>query len=111
MLKKHLFSKYNSAYFTFLFAQLERVQLVLDIQLFACWVILHSSLTYAVLFSKKIAVSKNYINTFRVSYSLDPDQAPCFVRPDLGPNCFQRLSTDFTNRPCMITVQKIIGQI
>ena len=30
----------------------------------------------------------------RVSNSLDPDQAHHFVRPDLGPNCLQRLSAD-----------------
>ena len=29
-----------------------------------------------------------------MSNSLDPDQAGCFVRPDLGPNCLQRLSAD-----------------
>ena len=28
---------------------------------------------------------------------LDPDQARLFVRPDLGPNCLQRLSADDTN--------------
>ena len=27
-----------------------------------------------------------------MSNSLDPDQAKHFVRPDLGPNCLQRLS-------------------
>ena len=26
--------------------------------------------------------------------SLDPDQVQCFVGPDLGPNCLQRLSAD-----------------
>ena len=31
-------------------------------------------------------------------YSLDPDQAGHFVRPDLGPNCLQRLSADDTSR-------------
>ena len=30
----------------------------------------------------------------RVSNSLDPDQAPHFVRPDLGLNCLQKLSVD-----------------
>ena len=29
-----------------------------------------------------------------MSNSLDPDQARLFVRPDLGPNCLQRLSKD-----------------
>ena len=29
-----------------------------------------------------------------MSNSLDPDQARHFVRPDLGPNCLQRLLAD-----------------
>ena len=29
---------------------------------------------------------------------VDPDQAPHFVGPDLGPNCLQRLSADYTSR-------------
>ena len=33
-----------------------------------------------------------------VSNILDPDQAQHFVRPDLSPNCLQRLSADDTNR-------------
>ena len=36
-------------------------------------------------------------NTFRVSNSLDPDQAQHFVRPDLGPNCLQRLSAELSH--------------
>ena len=37
-------------------------------------------------------LSKNYFMiTIRVSNSLDPDQARCFVRPDLGPKCLQKL--------------------
>ena len=39
----------------------------------------------------------NYLN-FRVSNSLDPDEAQHFVGPDLGPNCFQKLSADDTKR-------------
>ena len=31
-----------------------------------------------------------------MSNSLDPDQARLFVGPDLGPNCWQRLSADDT---------------
>ena len=31
-----------------------------------------------------------------MSNSLDPDQALHYVRPDLGPNCLQRLSADDT---------------
>ena len=34
----------------------------------------------------------DFFNTICVSNSLDPDQARRFVGPDLGPNCFQRLS-------------------
>ena len=37
-------------------------------------------------------------NTTRVSNSLYPDQAWHFVRPDLSPNCLQRLSADDTSR-------------
>ena len=33
-----------------------------------------------------------------MSNTLDPDQAQCFVRPDLGPTCLQRLSADNTSR-------------
>ena len=30
--------------------------------------------------------------------NLDPDQARCFIGPDLGSNCLQRLSADNTSR-------------
>ena len=30
---------------------------------------------------------KSFRNTIRVSNSLDPDQARCFIGPDLGGNC------------------------
>ena len=39
-------------------------------------------------------ISKSTFDTIRVSNNLDPDQARHFVRPDLGPYCLQRLSTD-----------------
>ena len=51
---------------------------------FACWVILHAFLLFAEFFSK-IDIFKNFFqeyNTIKVSYSLDPDQAQHFVRPD-----------------------------
>ena len=38
------------------------------------------------------------MNTIRVSSSLDPDQARRKRRPDLGPNCLQRLSADDNSR-------------
>ena len=41
---------------------------------------------------------QNFFNTIRVSKSLDPDQARHFVRPDLGPNCLQRLSADIAGK-------------
>ena len=41
--------------------------------------------------------SKNYFrNTIRVSNNLDPDQGRGITRPDLGPDCLQKLSTDDT---------------
>ena len=40
---------------------------------------------------KKFFIYKEY--TTRVSNNLDPDQALHSVRPDLGPNSLQRLST------------------
>ena len=47
----------------------------------------------------KLTISKtSFRNTIRVSNSLDQDQAQCFVGPDLGPNCLQRLSAD--NKSC-----------
>ena len=36
--------------------------------------------------------------TLRVSISLDPDQAGCFVSPDLGPNCLQKFLADDTGK-------------
>ena len=46
-------------------------------------------------FFSKWAFSKNsFRNTIRVSTKSDLDQARCFVGPDLGPNCLQRLSAD-----------------
>ena len=33
-----------------------------------------------------------------MSNSLDPDKAPHFVEPDLGPNCLQKLPADDTRR-------------
>ena len=44
-------------------------------------------------FSSKLTVSKNsFMNTITVSNSLDLDQDPRSVGPDLGPNCLQRFS-------------------
>ena len=40
-----------------------------------------------------------------MSNSLDLDQAQHFVRPDLGPNCLQRLSADDTRRQSVLHSQ------
>ena len=48
------------------------------------------------IFSKSTFSKNSFRNTFKVSNSLDPDQAQHFVGPDLGPNCLQRLSADNT---------------
>ena len=47
----------------------------------------------------RIKVFKKILSgiTFIVSNSLDPDQAGHCVRPDLGPNGLQRLSSDDTS--------------
>ena len=60
----------------------------------ACWVIVHASVVICWLFSKWTFSKNSFRNTIWVSNSLDLDQYPCSVRPDLGPNCLQRLSPD-----------------
>ena len=51
---------------------------------FACFFLLLAD------FFSKSTFSKNYFrNIPSVSNSLDPDQAPCFLGPDLGPSCLQ----------------------
>ena len=42
--------------------------------------------------------SRNVRMSIRVSSSLAPDQTRHFVRPDLGPNCLQKLSANETSR-------------
>ena len=41
---------------------------------------------------------QSYRHTITVSNSLDPHHARQVVRPDLGPNCLQRLSADDKSR-------------
>ena len=53
---------------------------------------------FADLLSKLMFSKKIFWNTIRVSISLDPDQVRYFVRPNLGPNCLQRLPVDDTAR-------------
>ena len=38
-----------------------------------------------------------FSNIISVSHRLDPDQAQHFVWFDLGPNCVQRLSVEYTD--------------
>ena len=47
-------------------------------------------LFYRLLIFFKINFFENW-NTIRVSNSLDPDQALCYIGPDLGSNCLQKL--------------------
>ena len=47
-----------------------------------------------IFFSKSTFSKDSFRNTSRVSNILDPDQAQQNVKPDLGPNCLQRLSAD-----------------
>ena len=51
-------------------------------------------LSSADFYSKLSFLKKKSRNTTRVSNILGQDQARHFVRPDLGPNCLQRLSAD-----------------
>ena len=53
---------------------------------------------HLLIFFKINFFKKSFRNTIRVSNSLDPDHARRFVGPDLGPNCFQKLSADDTRR-------------
>ena len=51
------------------------------------------------IFFSKLTFSKiSFRNTIRESNSLHSDQDPHFVGPDLGSNCWQRLSAGDTNR-------------
>ena len=50
------------------------------------------------LFQNQLFQKNSFRNTIRVSNILDPDQARRFVRPDLDPNCLQKLSADDPSR-------------
>ena len=56
-------------------------------------------LSSASYFQNYLFWKNSFRNKIKVSntVSLDPDQARHFVGPDLGPNCFQRLSADDTS--------------
>ena len=51
----------------------------------ACWVMFMLLLSSA---------DNNFRNTIRLVNGFDPDQARCYVGPDLGPNCLQRILAD-----------------
>ena len=50
------------------------------------------------IFSKSTLIKNSFRNTIKVLNGLDPIHSQRFVRPDLGPNCLQRLSADNTSR-------------
>ena len=60
----------------------------------AYWVILRAFRHLLIFFSKSSFLKNSLRNTIKVTDSLDQDHARCFVGPDLGPNCLQRLSAD-----------------
>ena len=64
-----------------------------DIVLFiAPWEIVHAFLSSDDFLQNQLKFMKySFRNTILVSNRLDPDQAPRFVRPDLGLICLQRL--------------------
>ena len=41
---------------------------------------------------------KKFLQEYHWRIRLNPDQAPHFVGPDLGPNCLQKKSADNTSR-------------
>ena len=50
------------------------------------------------IFLKIYFFKSSFRNTIKASKKLDPDQARCFVGPDLGPSYLQMLSADITSR-------------
>ena len=48
-------------------------------------------------FPKSKFMKNSFMNTIRVSNSLDPDQDGHSVDPELGPNFLQRLPVDITS--------------
>ena len=61
---------------------------MLTLCIFACWEIEHALLLSANFFSELTFIKKIFQEYYiRVSNSLDPDQTPHFVWPDLGQNC------------------------
>ena len=65
---------------------------------FCCLLILFKIIFFDTFFQEHHQCQTVWIQIRPMSNSLDPDQAYNFVRPDLGPNCLQRLSADDTNR-------------
>ena len=70
---------------------------MLNPKLFAYWVFFFSNLLPADSIQHKHFIN-TFLNTTRVSKSLDPDQARQNIGPDLGPNCLQMLSADGIGR-------------
>ena len=59
---------------------------------------MYAFLSFADFFSKSTFLKNYFGNTFKVSNSLDPNQARCFAGPDLSPNLLQRFSADDTSK-------------
>ena len=64
------------------------------------------------IFFSKLTFSKASLRkTTKVSNSLDPDQDQHSVGPDLGPNCFLRLSADYISRDKQGRVKELLVAI
>ena len=70
---------------------------------------MHAFLSYTFFFSKSTFSKNSFGNTIKMSTCLDTDQDRHSARPDLGPNCLQRLSADdkrrLPNQPVMVIVR------
>ena len=56
--------------------------------------------------SKSTFLTTSFRNNIRVTNGLDPDDAQCFVGPDLGSNCLQMLSADDSSRQRINSITK-----
>ena len=66
----------------------------IDLLTFAGWVIFDDFLSSPDMFLTLLLSTYSFRNNSRVSNSFDTGQARRSVRPDLDPNCLQRLSAD-----------------
>ena len=66
-------------------------------------------LIHRLFFRTSIFSKHSFINTLRMSSSLDTDQDRQFVGPDLGQNCLQRLAADNIGRQRVNTLFIILS--